>query len=96
MPAGYLTLTQKISAVRATADGTIASGAADDIGVSIVNTPLNNNSTTAQGVTIVDASLTTSLAYTRNTNQVLQIVTGGTPGNFKGLFYSNGMNGLIS
>lgn len=94
--AGYLTLTQKISAVRATADGTIASGAADDIGVSIVNTPLNNNSTTAQGVTIVDASLTTSLAYTRNTNQVLQIVTGGTPGNFKGLFYPNGMNGLIS
>ncbi len=94
----YSTLTQKISAVRATADGTIAAAAgADDIGVSIVTTPLNSASTTAKGVTLADVNLTTSLAYTRTTTQVLQIVTGGTSaGNYKGVFFPNGLNGLIS
>lgn len=90
-------LTQKISAARATADGTIATGA-DDIGVQIVPTPLNGAVTGQAGVTIADVNLTNSLAYVRTTTQVLQIVTypTGTATPFKGGFFPNGLNGLIS
>lgn len=88
---GYLTLTQKISAVRATASGTTA-GMADDIGVSIVTAPLNG--TPGQAVTIADVDAN-SLAYTRTTSQVLAIVTGGVASPYKGLFFPNGLNGTI-
>ena len=95
----YQTVTQKISAVRAAAGLPYASANTpqpNDIGVSIAPTALNGAVTGQTGVTIVDATLDTSLAYTRNTNEVLAIVTGGTPGNFKGLFFPNGLNGTIS
>ena len=85
---GYLTLTQKISAVRAT-----ASKAMDDIGVSLITAPLNG--TPGQAVTIADVDETTGLAYTRTTDQVLAIVTGGIATPYKGLFFPAGLNGTI-
>ena len=94
----YSNLTQKISLARATADMTIAASAgADDIGNTVVTTPLNNASTTAKGITLADVNLTTSLAYTRSTTQVLQIVTypQGTATPFKGGFFPQGLNGGV-
>ena len=94
----FQTLTQKISAVRAAAGlpyATPGTPQPNDIGVTAPPTPLNGAVTGQVGVTIVDATLDTALAYVRNTNEVLAIVTGGTPGNFKGLFFPNGLNGLI-
>ena len=92
----FQTLTQKISAVRAAAGlpyATAGTPQPNDRGVSIVGDSFNNQPAGQSGVTIVDATLDTSLAYTRNTNEVLAIVTGGTPSNFKGLFFPNGLNG---
>jgi len=95
---GYLTLTQKISNIRATASATAATKTTppgpDDIGVSIISAPLNG--TAGQAVTIADVDLTTSLAYTRTPQQVLAIVTGGTASPYKGLFFPNGLNGTIA
>ena len=84
------TLTQKISAVRQN-DGV----GSDDIGVSIITAPLNGTSTTAQAVTIADVNLSNSLAYTRTTSAVLQVVTGAKATPYKGTFFPAGMNGLI-
>jgi hypothetical protein len=85
---GYLTLTQKISGVRAT-----ASAAMDDIGVSIKTAPLNG--TPGQAVTIADADPITGLDYPRTPQQVLSIVTGGVASPYKGLFFPDGLNGTI-
>ena len=84
------TLTQKISAARQN-DGV----GADDNGVAPIVTPLNNASTTATGITLADVNPANSLAYTRTTSAVLQVVTGATTSVYKGLFFPSGMNGLI-
>ena len=86
----YQTLTQKISAVRAN-DGV----GNDDIGVQVITTPLNSASTTAQGITVADVNTANSLAYTRTTSAVLQVVTGATATPYTGLFFPAGMNGVI-
>ena len=97
----YSNLTQAISAKRsAFALPYVTNGypEPDDIGNTVITTPLNSSSTTAKGITLADVNTTNSLAFVRNTNQVLAIVTApqGTSGNFKGGFFPNGLNGLIS
>ena len=86
----YQTLTQKISGVRAM-DGV----GNDDIGVQVIATPLNGVITTAQGITVADVNTANSLAYTRTTSAVLQVVTGATTSPYTGTFFPQGMNGLI-
>ena len=85
--AGLLTLTQKISKVRAT-----ASGVPDDVGITRQTDTLNGAPGPAVTIADVDAN---SLAYTRTTSQVLAIVTGGTASPYKGLFFPAGLNGTI-
>jgi hypothetical protein len=89
---GYLTLTQKISALRAQLDLSVP---ADDIGIQPITTPLNGSGVTGGSYSVADVNLTTGLAYTRTTNQVLAVVTGGTAGAYKGTFFPNGLNGNI-
>ena len=96
----YSNLTQAISNKRtafAAPYNTAGAPQPDDVGNTIIITPLNNGSTTTQGVTLADVNLSNSLAFTRNTNQVLAIVTApqGTMGNFNGGFFTNGLNGLF-
>lgn len=90
-PAGTLkTLTQKISAVRATLDGT-ASGTPDDVGVSDVTVTLNGSPYPASTIVNADA---TSIGFARTPQQVLNIVyasASGTPGGF----FPNGLNGNV-
>jgi hypothetical protein len=93
-------LTQLISAARMKLDG---SGTTDDIGVGFQNVTLSGTAT-LQASTIVDAqtgSTNFSKTYSRSTTQVLQIVTGMTTapasgGKYAGVFFPNGLNGLIS
>ena len=99
--AGYLTLTQKISAVRATLDGTLASASgAGDIGITQIPTPLNGAVTGQTGVTVADINAATSLDFLRTPAQVLSIVTGVPQPNmaaapYQGVFFPNGLNGTI-
>jgi hypothetical protein len=104
---GYMTLTQKISTLRGTLSKNVGPASStyetypDDI-------PLNPGTTTyslagASAVTatnIVDADQTNVIAFTRNTTQVLNIVTGGgaaTAGvKATGVFFPNGLNGIFS
>ena len=89
-PAGTLkTLTQKISGVRATLDGT-ATGTPDDVGVSDTAVTLNGASYPSSTVVNADAS---SIGWSRTTTQVLAIVYAGGSG--KGGFFPDGMNGTI-
>ena len=96
----YSNLTQMVSAKRsAFALPYVTTGAPepDDIGNTLITTPLNNSSTTAKGITLADVNVANSLAFTRNTNQVLAIVTApqGTMGAFQGGFFPAGLNGLF-
>lgn len=90
-PAGTLrTLTQKISGVRATLDGT-ASKTPDDVGVSDITVTLNGQTYPASTIVNADAD---SIGWARTTTQVLAIVyanPAGTPGGF----FPAGMNGTI-
>jgi len=100
---GYQGLTQKVSALRATLSRAALSTAPnpDDFGVQPQTVTLAG----ASGVTattIVDADPTTVIAFSRNTTQVLNIVTGGgaisgsaTVSPAKGVFFPAGMNGTI-
>ncbi len=107
--AGY---TQKISATRALlanppATGSTGASMVDDIGLTTTQVSLNTavpaapatTPTPFSASTIVDASASTSLAFSRNTSQVLAIVTGGGVLNGattnQGLFFPNGLNGTI-
>ena len=89
-------ITRKIAAFRHTLDGTSTT---DDIGIGQTTAPtnvaLNASSATYPAQTIVDASATTSLAFTRTPAQVLQVVTGSTSSPHKGVFFPNGLNGNI-
>jgi hypothetical protein len=109
---GLTALTTGISTLRATlalaglvgvAGGTYdgGTGGTDDYGVATFTTPTGIGGASA-GVTatrIVDADVTNVIAYSRNTTQVLNIVTGGgkvtgttVNATAKGVFFPVGMN----
>ena len=86
-------LTQRISAVRATLDGTVAK-TADDQGLTIATYPLNGGAGQV-GSTIVNADAN-SIGWSRTTSQVLSIVfANGAAGTTSGGFFPAGVNGNI-
>jgi hypothetical protein len=107
----YIALTQAVSALRAKlsmAAGPSATAAAaaydpypDDYGLPLQSVSLNG--TSGLGATrLTDADSNYEVAFARNTQQVLNIVTGGGAGTAaapvspaKGVFFPNGLNGLI-
>jgi hypothetical protein len=100
---GYQGLTQKVSALRATLSRAALSTAPnpDDFGVQSQTVTLAGGSGVSAS-TIVDADPTNVIAFSRNTTQVLNIVTGGgaisgsaTVSPAKGVFFPAGLNGLI-
>ena len=99
---GYQGLTQKVSALRAKLSLAALSTAPnpDDFGLQAQNVSLAGGAN-ASATTIVDADANV-IAFSRNTTQVLNIVTGGgaisgsaTVSPAKGVFFPAGMNGLI-
>ena len=94
-PVGTLrTLTQKISGVRATLDGT-ASGTADDVGLTMANVALNGSSATYAGSTIVNADAN-AIGWARTPSQVLNIVYAKAgAGVSSGGFFPAGLNGNV-
>jgi hypothetical protein len=101
VPAGTLTTyTNLISALRAKLSLAALSTAPspDDYGLATTSVSLAGGSSVT-GTRIVDADPTNVIAFSRNTTQVLNIVTGGnavtagTPA--KGVFFPNGLNGLF-
>jgi hypothetical protein len=101
--AGYIGITQKVSALRTTLSKAALSTAPspDDIPLTPGTTMYAlGGGTPVTATTIVDADQTNVIAFGRNTNQVLNIVTGGgalTAGTAaKGVFFPNGLNGAIA
>ena len=103
-PTGKLGLqgyTQQISAARMKLDG---SATVDDIGVGFQTVSVEPANTTNGAATIVDAqtgSTNYSKTYSRSTTQVLNIVTGdvnmpASGAKYTGVFFPNGLNGLLS
>lgn len=96
---GYQGLTQKVSTLRTTLSKAALSTAPspDDYGVGLTTYTVGTTSVSAS--TVVDADQTNLIAFGRNTNQVLNIVTGGgaTTAGTKatGVFFPNGLNGLF-
>jgi hypothetical protein len=90
-------ITRKIAAFRNKLDGVTT---VDDYGISqttaTTNVALNGTTAIYPAQTIVDASPTTSLAFSRTPTQVLQVVTGATSSPHKGVFFPNGLNGNIT
>jgi hypothetical protein len=87
---GIAAIANKISALRATLDGT----GNDDIGLTTMADALNGSSATYTASTIVNADAATSRGFSRTTTQVLSIVyasASATPGGF----FPNGLNGTI-
>ena len=105
---GLLTYTQQVSTLRASLAQAAAPSPAsafdpnpDDYGVSAGTVTVSlAGGTKVPRSAIVDADQTNVTAFSRNTTQVLNIVTGGnatTSGTkAKGVFFPNGLNGLIS
>jgi hypothetical protein len=100
---GYIGYTKAISGLRAklslAALGTAPNP--DDIPLTPGTTMVSLAGATAvTSTTIVDADLTNVIAFSRNTTQVLNIVTGGgatsTGVKATGVFFPNGLNGLFS
>jgi hypothetical protein len=97
-PAGY---TNKISALRATlSKQALSTAPTDDFGLAHQSVTLGAT-TGVDATTLIDAN-SSVVAFTRNTSQVLNIVTGGGAVNgtaavspAKGVFFPNGMNGLF-
>jgi hypothetical protein len=103
------TLTQMISAARSSLANpdptnpittpfvTFTGSKADDIGVSTTPVALNTGSATFTASTIVDCDQN-SVGWSRNTSQILAIVTGTSPSAtvHQGVFFPNGLNGLIA
>jgi hypothetical protein len=82
--------TVKISNLRAKLDGTNN----DDIGLMTAQVMLNGTTANFTATTIVNAD-SNSIAFSRTTQQVLNIVY-GSPTGAKGGFFPNGLNGAIS
>lgn len=105
---GYIGITQKISALRASLSKAVApTSPAYPGGTYGDDVPLTTNTTyslaggsSVSATTIVDADQTNVIAFARNTTQVLNIVTGGgaaTSGaKSTGVFFPNGLNGLFT
>lgn len=101
VPAGTLaTYTNQISALRAKLSLAAIATAPnpDDFGLAVATASLAGT-TTVNRSQIVDADANV-IAFSRNTTQVLNIVTGGnatTSGTkASGVFFPNGLNGLFS
>jgi hypothetical protein len=88
--AGIAATATKISNLRALLDGT----GNDDIGLGTTMDDLNGTSATYTASTIVNADSNT-IAFSRTTQQVLNIVY-ASPSGTKGGFFPNGLNGNIS
>lgn len=100
---GLQTITQQVSTLRATLSAQALSSAAkpDDYGIRTQTVTLAGT-TGVSATQIVDADTTNVIAFSRNTSQVLNIVTGGgavsgstavSPA--KGVFFPAGLNGTI-
>jgi len=104
--AGYITLTQQISALRASLSKAVAptspaypSGTyGDDIPLT-TNTSYSLEGTSSGATTIVNADQTNVIAFSRTTTQVLNIVTGGGAAvagtKATGVFFPSGLNGTF-
>ena len=93
-PSTLRILTQKISNVRATLDGTVGS-TPDDLGLTIATYPLNASGMGQVGSTIVNADAN-SIGWARTTSQVLSIVyANAATGTASGGFFPAGLNGTI-
>jgi hypothetical protein len=98
-PAGY---TNKISALRATlSKQALSTAPVDDFGLAHQSVTIGGTAG-VDATTLIDANPSNVVAFTRNTSQVLNIVTGGGAVNgsavvspAKGVFFPNGMNGLF-
>jgi len=88
---GIAATVNKISALRATLDGT----GNDDIGLSAVTVALNGSSASYSASTIVNADAATSRGFSRTAQQVLNIVY-ASPSGTKGGFFPSGLNGNVS
>ena len=88
--AGIAAATVKISNLRAALDGTNN----DDVGLTTVQDALNGTTANYTASTIVNADSNT-IAFSRTTQQVLNIVYASASG-MKGGFFPNGLNGNIS
>jgi Ferritin-like domain len=88
--AGIAATATKISNLRSLLDGT----GNDDIGLGTTMDDLNGTSATYTASTIVNADSNT-IAFSRTTQQVLNIVY-ASPSGTKGGFFPNGLNGNIS
>ena len=104
-------VTRLIAAARVSlATGSSTTASPFDTGISTTTTvALNTGSATFAATTLVDADISTtglSIAQGRSTTQILQIVTGqttapvanaaGVTPKYQGVFFPNGLNGLIS
>ena len=100
---GYIGYTKQVSALRAKLSLAALSTAPnpDDIPLTPGTTTYSLAGASAvTATTIVDADQTNVIAFSRNTTQVLNIVTGGgattTGAKATGVFFPNGLNGLFS
>ncbi len=99
VPGGLQADTQAVSKTRAALDGTNN----DDFGVGFQTVALESSSATYQAAQIVDAQTGNpnySKTYSRTYQQVLSIVTGNAAappsGKYMGVFFPQGLNGLLS
>ena len=112
--AGYITLTQKVSALRASLSKAVAPTTAgnpnsptfptttygDDVPLTTNTTVVLAGGAAAPATTIANADLTTQIAFSRTTTQVLNIVTGGGAAvagtKATGVFFPSGLNGTFA
>jgi hypothetical protein len=98
---GAATETQAISHLRATLDGTAGTENVDDHGVGNDSTPAITNCSNALNGPLLGGFPTdnppgdNAIAYDRTTRQVLNLVYGAKNAT-KGLFFPNGLNGVIT
>ena len=94
----YEGLTQKISALRASLDGTAGTAGVDDYGIQIQSDALPAG--TQSGIAITDDNPVSGLEFSRTFAQVLSIVYATpvttVPSGVKNGFFPAGMNGTIS